>query len=119
MSGQQYTDQKIATPDHSPLPLPLNHEDSDLTVHQVDDKTEVDVEKASAAFDPSEAPVLVDGPLYGWVIVFASFMSQMISMGICNVYGVYQVRKTAPATPVFQLTIDPPGFCCPVLGTIF
>ncbi|GJJ75961.1 hypothetical protein EMPS_08319 [Entomortierella parvispora] len=87
MSEHQPTDQKATTPGQSPIPL--KHEDSDLTIGQVDEKTEVDVEKASA-FDPSEEPVLVDGPLYGWVIVFASFVSQMISMGICNVYGVYQ-----------------------------
>ncbi|KAG0368898.1 hypothetical protein BGZ54_000874 [Gamsiella multidivaricata] len=49
-----------------------------------------DVEYGSATIDPEEVPALVDGPAYGWVIVFAACFTQMISMGSCNVYGVYQ-----------------------------
>lgn len=34
---------------------------------------------------------LVDGPLYGWVIVVVTFLMQMVPMGFFNSYGVYQV----------------------------
>lgn len=102
MAGQkqEFSEEKIALPDqHSHPTSRLTHENSDLTIHEFQvnsnsDKTEVDnfdVEQASATVDPQEEPALVDGPLYGWVVVFASFFSQMISMGTCNVFGVYQV----------------------------
>ncbi|KAF9428662.1 hypothetical protein BGZ94_001541 [Podila epigama] len=86
-----------------PSSLPaMIHLDSDVTVAEVKSKgtdqcqdqdqdqqehTLPDIEKAA---DPLEEPELVDGPLYGWVVVFASFFAQMISMGFSNVYGVYQ-----------------------------
>lgn len=43
-----------------------------------------------------QATELVDGPPYGWVIVFASFVSQMITMGFVNTYGVFQVWFLPP-----------------------
>jgi hypothetical protein len=99
-----------AMPSKQSTPLPpssaLVHLDSELTITSADnkkndlgkeeyysaDKNEVDVEYASATAMQDDQPVLVDGPLFGWVVVFASFTSQMISMGVCNVYGVYQVH---------------------------
>lgn len=71
----------------------MTHQDSELTITNNSNTMKTaadDVECVSAAADPDE-PVVVDGPLYGWVIVFAAFTSQMVSMGVCNVYGVYQV----------------------------
>ncbi|KAF9920777.1 hypothetical protein FBU30_009287 [Linnemannia zychae] len=79
----------------------LTHLDSELTITSStlqkaekekypEDNEQVDIEYASATVNPLDEPVLVDGPLYGWVVVLASFTSQMISMGVCNVFGVYQ-----------------------------
>jgi len=98
----------------SPQPAALVHLDSELTITSTDkkeadeyyaDKQEVDIEYASATVDPQDKPVLVDGPLYGWIVVFASFSSQMISMGVCNVFGVYQVRERANHNEL--MSIDP------------
>ncbi|KAF9174073.1 hypothetical protein BGX20_001102 [Mortierella sp. AD010] len=73
----------------------LVHGDSELTITadhkpQLTDEKDLDIEHASATADLEEPPTLVDGPPYGWVVVFASFFTQMISMGTCNVYGVFQ-----------------------------
>ncbi|KAG0199960.1 hypothetical protein BGX28_006867 [Mortierella sp. GBA30] len=70
------------------------NQDSELTISNEKSKSldgdELDVEHASATADPQDELTVVDGPPYGWVVVFAAFFSQMISMGVCNVYGVYQ-----------------------------
>ncbi|KAF8937465.1 hypothetical protein BGZ58_002678 [Dissophora ornata] len=72
------------------------HRDSELTITEDEKQTKLscedtlDIEQASATVDAQEQPALVDGPIYGWVVVFAAFLTQMISMGTCNVYGVYQ-----------------------------
>ncbi|KAG0298993.1 hypothetical protein BGZ97_003904 [Linnemannia gamsii] len=114
-----------AMPSKQSTPLPpssaLVHLDSELTITSADnkkndlgkeeyysaDKNEVDVEYASATAMQDDQPVLVDGPLFGWVVVFASFTSQMISMGVCNVYGVYQnyyfTEKFQGEATTFQL----------------
>ncbi|KAF9910181.1 hypothetical protein EC991_007108 [Linnemannia zychae] len=76
----------------------------------VDD--DVDIEIASynsSIFEKIDPNVdLVDGPLYGWVIVFACFMYQMVSMGLCNSYGVFQsfylTEMFKGKAIVFQLT---------------
>ncbi|KAF9982476.1 hypothetical protein BGZ65_002823 [Modicella reniformis] len=80
---------------HSP-PAIMNHRDSELTI-SADNKEittlssdNIDIEHVSATVN-QEQSTLVDGPLYGWVVVFASFFTQMIFMGTCNIYGVYQV----------------------------
>ncbi|KAG0265312.1 hypothetical protein BG011_005012 [Mortierella polycephala] len=70
----------------------LVHQDSELTISNEKNHTNegVDVEQASAAIDPLEEPTIIDGPPYGWVVVFAACLSQMISMGTSNIYGVFQ-----------------------------
>ncbi|KAF9193668.1 hypothetical protein BGZ50_007244 [Haplosporangium sp. Z 11] len=70
----------------------LAQQDSELTISNEKSHTDedVDVEQASAAIDPLDEPAVVDGPLQGWVVVFAACLSQMISMGISNIYGVFQ-----------------------------
>ncbi|KAF9996622.1 hypothetical protein BGZ80_007202, partial [Entomortierella chlamydospora] len=75
--------------------IALVHGDSELTITadhkpQLTGEKDLDIEHASATADLEEPPMLVDGPPYGWVVVFASFFTQMISMGTCNVYGVFQ-----------------------------
>ncbi|KAG0364982.1 hypothetical protein BGX24_004327, partial [Mortierella sp. AD032] len=99
---------QLSSPSSSqPQTTALIHLDSELTIASSDnksnedikdlskeesyaaDKQEFDIEYAPAAIDPLQEP-LVDGPLYGWVVVFAAFTSQMISSGMCNIYGVYQ-----------------------------
>ncbi|KAG0281079.1 hypothetical protein BGZ95_006927 [Linnemannia exigua] len=119
MSDSTVQQQTQFTSSH-PQPTALVHVDSELTIASSDnkdkdlskedyystDKQEVDVEYATAAVDPQEEP-LVDGPLFGWIVVFASFTSQMISMGVCNVYGVYQnyyfTEKFQGTASTFQL----------------
>ncbi|KAG0234273.1 hypothetical protein BGW42_006778 [Actinomortierella wolfii] len=49
-----------------------------------------DIGSIESAPDPNQPPVLVDGPPYGWVVIAASFFVQFISLGIANVFGVYQ-----------------------------
>ncbi|KAG0055763.1 hypothetical protein BGZ83_007488 [Gryganskiella cystojenkinii] len=112
---QEFSEEKVtvSTQHDYPAAPRLPHENSDVTVHQFqadgnsNDKAEVDnldVEHASAAVDPLEEPALVDGPAYGWVVVFASFFSQMISMGTCNVFGSYYLNNTFKDTAnTFQL----------------
>ncbi|KAF9977424.1 hypothetical protein BGZ73_006051 [Actinomortierella ambigua] len=57
----------------------------------VDGKAEEDdLESAEPADSEQQPPVLVDGPPYGWVIIAASFFLQFISLGIANIFGVYQ-----------------------------
>lgn len=117
----------------------LVHLDSELTVTSSDhikksdnnlgdkeeyystDKTDIDVEYATATVNPQdEQPVLVDGPVFGWIVVLASFTSQMISMGVCNVYGVYQVQYMSscnhPSPPFFSLS---PTFISLSFTTLF
>ncbi|KAF9115224.1 hypothetical protein BGX27_008589 [Mortierella sp. AM989] len=101
-------DEKASSP--AP-PSSLAHGDSGLTIsadHKptLSDQKELDVEYGSAEVDPQEISTLVDGPMYGWVVVFASFFSQMISMGICNIYGVFQnyyQKNTFENASAFQL----------------
>lgn len=82
----------------------MTNKDSDITL-AVDyngstkrEKMEsIDIELASLSSDSlakaaaAEDGVFVDGPAYGWVVVFACFVYQMVSMGLCNSYGVFQV----------------------------
>ncbi|KAF9166581.1 hypothetical protein DFQ26_007502 [Actinomortierella ambigua] len=57
----------------------------------IDGKAEEDDDLESAEPAGLEQPaVLVDGPPYGWVIIAASFFLQFISLGIANIFGVYQ-----------------------------
>ncbi|KAF9153844.1 hypothetical protein BG015_002512 [Linnemannia schmuckeri] len=60
--------------------------------------------KAAAAGDD----MLADGPAYGWVVVFACFVYQMVSMGFCNSYGVFQnyylTETFKDKATVFQIT---------------
>lgn len=137
------TDQTTKQEQPSVLPpsSALVHLDSELTVTSSDnikkgdnlgdkeeyystDKTDIDVEYATATVNPQdEQPVLVDGPVFGWIVVLASFTSQMISMGVCNVYGVYQVQYMSncdhPFLPLFFLLSlsstcpSPPCLCIP------
>ncbi|KAF9133810.1 hypothetical protein BGW39_008853 [Mortierella sp. 14UC] len=78
----------------------------------IEDDDDVDIEIASynsSAFGRIDPEVdLVDGPLYGWVVVFACFMYQMVSMGFCNSYGVFQnfylTEMFKDKATVFQVT---------------
>ncbi|KAF9093806.1 hypothetical protein BGX23_002906 [Mortierella sp. AD031] len=117
MSDQ--TTQHSETPTSLPPTTYLVHQDSEMTIttakgnNDFDSSSEkkedrdIDIEYATAAVDPSDEPVLVDGPMFGWIVVFASFTSQMISMGVCNVYGVYQnyyfTEKFQGTASTFQL----------------
>ncbi|KAF9957444.1 hypothetical protein BGZ72_001820 [Mortierella alpina] len=100
---------KVEVTGEKSLVHPITHQDSELTITN-DANTKInpvdDVEYVSAAADPDE-PAVVDGPLYGWVVVFAAFTSQMVSMGVCNVYGVYQnyyfTRTFEGSASTFQL----------------
>ncbi|KAI1299789.1 hypothetical protein EDD11_006422 [Mortierella claussenii] len=93
---QEDSAQHEKTSRQHPSSAAIIHRDSELTITadrkpmHPDTKDVLDVENASAAVNAPEPVVLVDGPPYGWVIVVASFLTQMISMGTCNVYGVYQ-----------------------------
>lgn len=127
--SDQTTKQKH--PSTLPPSSALVHLDSELTVTSSDnikktdclgdkeeyysaDKTDIDVEHATATVDPQdEQPVLVDGPLFGWIVVFASFTSQMISMGVCNVYGVYQVQYSTCPFAIIYPPFSPLFFSLP------
>lgn len=82
----------------------LTNKDSDITLTgdydgatKREKEESIDNELASLSSDSlakaaiAGDDVLVDGPAYGWVVVFACFVYQMVSMGLCNSYGVFQV----------------------------
>lgn len=87
--------------------IALKNKDSDITL--TDDKyngtnefskneaQSIDIELASLSSNSlAEAAamgddMLSDEPAYGWVVVFACFVYQMVSMGLCNSFGVFQV----------------------------
>lgn len=82
----------------------LTNKDSDITLAgnyygatNKEKAESIDIELASLSSDSltktaaASDGVLVDGPAYGWVVVFACFVYQMVSMGLCNSYGVFQV----------------------------
>ncbi|KAG0304279.1 hypothetical protein BGZ98_005736 [Dissophora globulifera] len=80
-----------------PVSATITHRDSEVTITTAEDdhiksytKNDIDVERALANADPVDQEELVDGPLYGWVVIIAAFVTQMISMGTCNIYGVFQ-----------------------------
>ncbi|KAF9579528.1 hypothetical protein BGW38_004176, partial [Lunasporangiospora selenospora] len=100
MSDRNYTSaieqEQLSEKDSAPAGA-LYHRDSELTISgspvagASKDEKEADLEGGAdvlAIAEPQEE--LIDGPFYGWVVVFAAFFSQMIPMGICNIYGVYQ-----------------------------
>lgn len=96
---EEYLEEKA--PSHQPCASVMTHRDSELTINAGDkvsfpaSEDIVDVEHGSAAID-QEHPAPADTPLYGWFVVLASFITQMISMGNCNIYGVYQVTICSP-----------------------
>lgn len=67
----------------------ITHQASEVTITEIKGTPPTDIEQP--ALDETEEPEFVDGTMRSWVIVFAAFFSQMISMGFCNVYGVFQV----------------------------
>ncbi|KAF9339001.1 hypothetical protein BGZ91_007313 [Linnemannia elongata] len=96
----------------------LTNKDSDITLagdYNGSTKREkmesIDIELASLSSDSlakaagAEDDVFVDGPAYGWVVVFACFVYQMVSMGLCNSYGNYYLTETfKDKATVFQIT---------------
>ncbi|KAF9376938.1 hypothetical protein CPB97_010511 [Podila verticillata] len=66
----------------------ITHQASEVTITEIKGTPPTDIEQP--ALDETEEPEFVDGTMRSWVIVFAAFFSQMISMGFCNVYGVFQ-----------------------------
>ncbi|KAG0373165.1 hypothetical protein BGX24_012055 [Mortierella sp. AD032] len=92
----------------------LAGDDNKIKEYTTIDDVGVDIEIASynssilnAREDTTETE-LVDGPLYGWVVVFACFMYQMVTMGLCNSYGVFQnfylTETFKDKATVFQIT---------------
>lgn len=82
----------------------LTNKDSDIThTGDYDEATKkemaesIDIELASlssgslAKAATASDDEFIDGPVYGWVVVSACFVYQMVSMGLCNSFGVFQV----------------------------
>ncbi|KAF9365700.1 hypothetical protein BGX34_008850 [Mortierella sp. NVP85] len=110
----------------------MTHRNSDMTITTDDKETlpvsnDIDIEHCSAAQDQDQTP-FEDGSLFGWLVVFASFFTQMISMGNCNIYGVYQnhylTHTFAGRTSSFELawvgslTVMALDFVGPFAGSI-
>ncbi|KAG9061503.1 hypothetical protein KI688_007081 [Linnemannia hyalina] len=74
----------------------------------------IDIELASLSSDSlaraatTSDDEFIDGPVYGWVVVSACFVYQMVSMGLCNSFGVFQnyylTETFKDKATVFQIT---------------
>ncbi|KAF9333559.1 hypothetical protein BG006_003445, partial [Podila minutissima] len=79
----------MASDEEKGMSMPaITHQDSEVTITEIKGTLPpTDVEEQAPDV---EEPEFVDGTMRGWVIVFGAFFAQMISMGFCNVYGVFQ-----------------------------
>ncbi|KAG0293158.1 hypothetical protein BGZ96_003215 [Linnemannia gamsii] len=104
--------------------ITLTNKNSDITLRSDDytvtnefskvEAESIDIELESLSSDSlAEAAaigedMLLDEPAYGWVVVFACFVYQMVSMGLCNSFGVFQTYYLTETfegkATVFQIT---------------